>query len=178
MSETGTPASVAVEPGMLSMLPGVEIVARIRRIATTGALALVGYATFTRGSAGVCAGRETADGGYLDAAGNPTDTAPQCLSLTLGPSPAVIIAVVLTFFIALTLVMRRAQSIPAAVRILDRAAIVMVAIAAVSLVVSLVWFGLIVISDWTPDRGYAFFYPFPFGSVEMSVTPMSASVTG
>ena len=161
-----------------SVLPGVEIVAAIRRVATVAALALLAYMTFTRGSAGTCAGGIGGDGGYIDSNGNPTDTVPQCISLTLEPSPVVIIAVVLTFIVALTLVIRRAQIVPAARRILDRATIVILAIAAVSLVVSLVWFGLLPIRDWSPDGEWGFVFPFPFGSVDLSITPMQASVSG
>lgn len=89
-----------------------------------------------------------------------------------------IIAVVLTFIVALTLtlVIRRAQTVPAALWILDRATIVILATAAVSLVVSLVWFGLLPVRDWSPDGPWGFLFPFPFGSVDLSITPMSASV--
>ncbi|MEV8360330.1 hypothetical protein [Microbacterium sp. NPDC076895] len=161
-----------------SVLPGVEIIAAIRRVATVTALALLAYVTFTRGSAGRCVGGVRADGGYIDANGDPTDVVPQCISLTLAPSPVVIIAVVLTFIVALTLVIRRAQTVPAALRILDRATIVILAITAVSLVVSLVWFGLLPIRDWSPDGPWEFVFPFPFGSVDLSITPMQASVRG
>ncbi|OJW00661.1 MAG: hypothetical protein BGO47_02365 [Microbacterium sp. 67-17] len=108
MTDTDTQASVAGN----SVLPGVEIVAAIRRVATVAALALLAYMTFTRGSAGTCVGGVGADGGYIDANGDPTDVAPQCISLALEPSPVVIIAVVLTFIVALTLVIRRAQTVP------------------------------------------------------------------
>ncbi|GAA2968108.1 hypothetical protein [Microbacterium schleiferi] len=172
--DTDTQASVAGN----SVLPGVEIVAAIRRVATVAALALLAYMTFTRGSAGACVGGVGADGGYIDANGDPTDVAPQCISLALEPGPVVIIAVVLTFIVALTLVIRRAQTVPAALRILDRATLVILAIAAVSLVVSLVWFGLLPIRDWSPDGEWGFVFPFPFGSVDLSITPMQASVSG
>ena len=163
-----------------SVLPGVEIVARIRRVATVTALALWVYATFTRGMAGTCAGGIGADGGYIDSNGNPTEVVPQCMTLTLEPSLVVIIAVVLAFIVALTLVIRRAQTIPAALRILDWAAIVILAIAAVSLVVSLAWFAVLEapIRDWSPDGDWSLIFPFPFGAVDVSITPMPASVTG
>lgn len=172
--DTDTQASVAGN----SVLPGVEIVAAIRRVATVTALALLAYMTFTRGSAGACVGGVGADGGYIDANGDPTDVAPQCISLALEPSPVVIITVVLTFIVALSLVIRRAQTVPAALRILDRATIVILAITAVSLVVSLVWFGLLPIRDWSPDGPWGFLFPFPFGSVDLSISPMQASVSG
>jgi len=55
---------------------------------------------------------------------------------------------------------------------------VILAIAAVSLVVSLVWFGLVPIRDSSPDGEWGFVFPFPFGSVDLSITPMQASVSG
>ncbi|WP_375236589.1 hypothetical protein [Microbacterium schleiferi] len=176
MTDTDAETSTSLTSG--SVLPGVEIIAAIRRVATVTALALMVYVTFTRGSAGTCAGGIGADGGYIDSNGNPTDTVPQCISLTLEPSPVVIIAVVLTFIVALTLVIRRAQTVPAALRILDRATIVILAITAVSLVVSLVWFGLLPIRDWSPDSEWGFLFPFPFGAVDLSISPMQASVSG
>ena len=102
------------------------------------------------------------------------------MTLTLEPSPVVIIAVVLAFIVALTLVIRRAQTIPAALRVLDWAAIVILAITAVSLVVSLVWFAVLEapIRDWSPDGDWSLIFPFPFGAVDVSITPMPASVTG
>ena len=84
----------------------------------------------------------------------------------------------LVFIVALTLVIRRAQSVPAALRILDRATIMILAIAAVSLVVSLVWFGLLPIRDWSPDSEWGFLFPFPFGAFDLSISSMSASVSG
>lgn len=54
-----------------SVLPGVEIVAAIRRIATVTALALLAYVTFTRGSAGRCVGGVGTDGGYIDGTATP-----------------------------------------------------------------------------------------------------------
>ena len=176
MTDTDAETSTSLTSG--SVLPGVEIIAAIRRVATVTALALMVYVTFTRGMAGTCAGGIGADGGYIDSNGNPTDTVPQCISLTLEPSPVVIIAVVLTFIVALTLVIRRAQTVPAALRILDRATIVILAITAVSLVVSLVWFGLLPIRDWSPDSEWGFLFPFPFGAVDLSISPMQASVSG
>ncbi|MEC8762671.1 MAG: hypothetical protein VXY40_07965 [Actinomycetota bacterium] len=176
MTDTDAETSTSLTSG--SVLPGVEIVAAIRRVATVTALALMVYVTFTRGSAGTCAGGIGADGGYIDSNGNPTDTVPQCISLTLEPSPVVIIAVVLTFIVALTLVIRRAQTVPAALRILDRATIVILAITAVSLVVSLVWFGLLPIRDWNPHGPWGFVFPFPFGAVDLSISPMQASLGG
>lgn len=152
-------------------LPGAEIIARIRRLLVVGLLAAAGYSMFATAGAGYCPGGVDADGGFIDAAGNATDTAPMCITLTLRPSALVFIAVAAIAFGAITLVLRRAVDVPSALRYLDRAAAAIVIITVASVVISQIWFALIPITEW--DGTGAFFYPFPFGSVEMDTQPMS-----
>jgi len=63
-----------------------EIVARIQRLIITAALAAFGYGAFLVASRGICAGGFSGDGDFIDADGNVTESVPQCISLTLGPS--------------------------------------------------------------------------------------------
>ena len=155
-----------------SSLPGREIVSRIRRLVVVGVLAALGYSMFMTASKGYCPGGVSTDG-FVDAAGDPTDVAPSCLNLTLQPSPLILAGIAVIIFWALTRVLRVAVDAPAAIRIIDRAAAVISILAVASVVISQVWFALIPITDW--DGTGAFFYPFPFGAVDMQITPLQTS---
>ena len=148
-------------------LPGTEIIARIRRLLVVGVLAALGYAAFMSASKGYCPGG-IGDGGFIDAAGDPTDVAPRCVNLTLGPSPLIFAVIVGIAFWALTRVLRRAVDVPSAIRVVDRAAAAIAILAVASVVISQSWFALIPITDW--DGTGSFFYPFPFGSVDMVIS--------
>lgn len=152
-------------------LPGAEILAQVRRLLIVGVLSVVGYSMFAKGSKGYCPGGVTADGGFIDAAGDATDNAPLCVNLTLQPSGLVLIAIAAIVIGALSLVLRRAANVPSAIRYLDRAAAAVVILAVASLVISHVWFAMIPITEWNGTG--TFFYPFPFGSVELETAPMS-----
>jgi len=152
-------------------LPGFEIIARLRRLLVVGAAAALGYSLFMTSGKGYCPGGVSADGGFLDAAGNPTDTAPMCVYLDLHPSPVIFIALAVIVFTAITMVLRRAADAPSAIRYLDRAAAAVAILAIASVVISQIWFALIPITDW--DGTGTFFYPFPFGSVDLRTEPMS-----
>ncbi len=154
-----------------SSLPGVEVIARVRRLLLIGLAAAAGYSIFMTSNKGYCPGGVTADGSFTDAAGNVTDTAPLCVSLSLHPSPLVFIAIAAIAFAAITMVLRRAADIPSAIRYLDRAAAVIAILAVASVVISQIWFAMIPITDW--DGTGTFFYPFPFGLVELTTEPMS-----
>lgn len=158
-------------PLQASSLPGVEIIARVRRLLLVGLAAAAGYSMFMTSYKGYCPGGVASDGSFTDAAGNATDTAPLCVSLLLQPSVLVFIAIAAIAFAAITMVLRRAADIPSAIRYLDRAAAAIVILAVVSVVISQIWFAMIPITDW--DGTGTFFYPFPFGSVELTTEPMS-----
>ena len=167
MSHTSSSETLQTAPS----LPGVEIIARIRRLLVVGLVAAAGYSMCTTAGAGYCPGGVDADGGFIDAAGNATDTAPMCITLTLRPSGLVFLAIAAIAFGAITLVLRRAVDVPSALRYLDRAAAAIVIITVASVVISQIWFALIPITEW--DGTGAFFYPFPFGSVDMDTQPIS-----
>lgn len=154
-----------------SSLPGVEIVARVRRLLAVGLAAAAGYSLFMTSGKGYCPGGVTADGGFTDAAGNATETAPLCVNLSLQPSALIFIAIAAIAFAAITMVLRRAADVPSALRYLDRASAAISILAVASVVISQIWFAMIPITDW--DGTGTFFYPFPFGSVELRTEPMS-----
>ncbi|MGV8882092.1 MAG: hypothetical protein ACOH19_08040 [Rhodoglobus sp.] len=153
-----------------SSIPGAEVVARVRRLLVVGLVAAFGYSIFMTGSKGYCPGGVSADGSFVDAAGNATDIAPRCINLTLEPSWLVFLAVAAIACGALTMVLRRAADIHSAIRYLDRAAAAIAIIAGASVVISQIWFAMIPITDW--DGTGTFFFPFPFGSVDVEIEPM------
>ncbi|MEV8252479.1 hypothetical protein AB0O95_00790 [Rhodoglobus sp. NPDC076762] len=149
-----------------------EIVARIQRLIITAALAAFGYGTFLVASKGICAGGFNGDGDFIDADGSVTESVPQCISLTLGPSGVIYIAIAVIAILAIRAVQRRASTVAEALRYLDRAAAAIVILVVASLVISYVWFSLIPITDWNGSG--TFFFPFPFGAVEVDISPMQS----
>lgn len=146
------------------------IVARIQRLIITAALAAFGYGAFLTAGKGYCAGGFNSDGDVLDGDGNVTDSVPQCISLTLGPSGIIYVAIAVITILAIRAVHRRASTVADAMRYLDRAAAGIVILAVASLIISYVWFSLIPIMDW--HGGGTFFFPFPFGAVDVDISPM------
>jgi hypothetical protein len=130
------------------------------------------YAAFAQATSGACAGGFTGGGGFVDRLGQETDVAPQCLSLQMGPSPFVLLAMAMIVLWAVRRVARWAVDEQAAVRTTDRATLAVAVVAGASLVIAQVWFALLPIGTWDPAGDSLLIYPFPFASVEMSVEPM------
>lgn len=150
------------------------VVARIRRLVVLAFLAVVGYTALTVSSKGYCPGGVNADGTFIDAAGNVTEIAPSCINLTLQPSVFIYIGIFAIVIGALTFVIRRAHDVPTALRYLDRGAVTVVILAVASVTISQIWFGMIPITDWNGTG--TFYYPFPFGSVDLTITPMQTQL--
>ncbi|TFV84409.1 hypothetical protein E4V99_04935 [Microbacterium sp. dk485] len=70
---------------------------------------------------------------------------------------------------ALTRVLRRAADEPSALRILNRAAVAIPALAVTAIVVANVWFSVIPL--FGIDDSGTYIWPFPFGSVDFQVEP-------
>lgn len=138
-------------------VPGAAVLIRVRRLLGSTALVAIAYGFLSNGSRAFCPG--------VGPAGD------SCVSLQLRPSPFVFVALALVVFVAIGRVLRRAPTEAAALLILDRAALVAAAIGAVSLLISIVWFGLIPLESW--NGGGTYIFPFPFGSVDLTVTPAS-----
>ena len=144
----------------VSALPGAMIVARIRNLLIVAVVAWVVYSTFTRGQKGTCADASAAvDASFVN----------RCVELRLAPSPLVAIAVIAIVLFALRRVLRTAVVETDAVRILDRAAAIIVEVTIGSVIIGLVWFALIPVPD--PSGPISVVYPFPFASGELITTP-------
>lgn len=155
------------------LLPGAQVIARIRRLLIVTLVSGLGYSMVMLASKGYCAGGVTAGGGFVDATGEAISSAPMCIDLRLGPSVFVFLALGILVLATLGRVLRRAATERDALRMLDRAARAVVIIVVASAVIAHVWFALIPITDFSPGGSYAFWYPFPFGSVSTDVTPMA-----
>ncbi|WP_349897859.1 hypothetical protein [Parafrigoribacterium soli] len=170
MSQTQSPV---MGPGLASV-SYVPIVAQIRRLLVVALVSGVLYAVILHASKAYCAGGIDADGGFTDAAGNAVAAAPMCVTLTLAPSPIVYLAIAFIVLLAVSKVINKAPDLEAARHTLGRATVVIGILVLVSVVVAQLWFAFIPITEWSETGSYAFFYPFPFGSVDMTTTPMVA----
>lgn len=153
------------------LLPEAPIIARVRRLAIVAATSALAYSIFTTAGKSYCAGGIDADGSFTDAAGRATEDPPSCMNLVLAPSGLIYFAIVMIVIGALTRALR-ASDHAEAIRLIDRAAATIWVVAAASVIVSQVWFALIPLDDY---REGVLVYPFPFGSVELTITPLRTS---
>jgi hypothetical protein len=89
------------------------------------------------------------------------------VSLTLRPAVFVYVVLAAAILFALIRAERRAADLPAALRVLDRATVVIACVGLGAVLYSQVWFALIPLGDGTGP----YFFPFPFGAVDLITTP-------
>ena len=163
----------AIEVGAL----GIEVVKSIRRLVVITLISAFVYSVALNASRGFCAGGISANGGFVDSTGHPTDSVPQCFQLTLGPSPFIFAAMGLIVVFALDRVISRARDVEHAVRIVDRTVYWIVGLAAASIVISHLWFWLMPTTGWG-ETGFAVFSPFPFGAIYLEISELTQGVYG
>jgi len=156
----------------LAEAPATSVLRRTRRLIITTLVAAVVYGGLCVASRSYCPGGIRADGSFIGADGNPTDRAPSCISLTLQPNPLIFVALVVIVLWAITRVIRSGGNEAAAARYLNRAGVIVAVTAAGCVVVSVVWFGLIPITDWNGGNAN-YLFPFPFGSVSLDIRPLN-----
>lgn len=149
-----------VDTGQLSRLPAGPVLLRIRRLIVTAGLAAFAYTVLSSGSAGSCSGGGTSADGVV--------TQTTCANLALRPSWAVYAALAVIVFVAIGRVARRAETVGAAHRILDRAAVAIIVVALVCAAVGLVW--IMTLSPQSLTDGGTVLFPFPFSSAELTIT--------
>lgn len=154
-----------------SSLPGAAVIAKIRRVVIVAVIAALVYPALMVASRSYCPGGVNGSGGFIDSAGQPTDQAPVCIDLTLSPSPLVYIGIAAIVLINLGRVMK-ASGEHTALTTLNRAAIGVSALVGLAIIVSLVWFFLIPMEGFT-SGSWTVFSPFPFGSIDVTTTPMT-----
>ena len=149
-----------VDPGVASRLPAGPILMRLRGLLVTTGIAAFVYSALASSSRTECTG-----GGGSDL----SPAASMCAGLTARPSWLVYAAFAVILFVAIGRVARRAATVPEALRTLDRAAILIIAVALVSVVIGTVWMFLIPLD---PARGTGTtILPFPFVWAELTFTP-------
>lgn len=154
-----------------TLLPGTAILIRLRRLIIVGILAALASWLLISGSKGGCFGGIDADGGYLDAAGQPTPDQPMCASLTLRPTGIMPIALAIAVIWVIGRVIRAASDEADAIRMIDRAAAVIMIVAAAGILISYVWFAMTPLPD--PGESYSVFSPFPFAGIDVDISPMA-----
>lgn len=153
-------------------LPGVAVIAQIRRVVIVALIAALLYPTLMVASRGYCPGGFDGSGGFIDASGRPVDEAPLCVQLTLGPNPLVYLGIAMIVLLALGRVMNASDQ-AAALKTLNRASIGVAVIVGLAIVVSHIWFFMIPMEEFT-SGSWTVFSPFPFGSFDVTTTPMTA----
>ncbi|EQM75847.1 hypothetical protein [Microbacterium maritypicum] len=161
-----SPTSTAV-----TGLPGVAVISRIRRVVIVALIAALVYPTLMVASRGYCPGGFDGSGGFIDASGRPVDEAPLCVQLTLGPNPLVYLGIAAIVLLALGRVMNASDQ-AAALKTLNRASIGVAVLVGLAIVVSHIWFFMIPMEEFT-SGSWTVFSPFPFGSIDVTTTPMS-----
>ncbi|MGO4104635.1 hypothetical protein AB4Y63_11820 [Leifsonia sp. YAF41] len=134
------------------------ISARTGMLVATAVLSAVAYWILGNASRVTCPGGVNADGSYLDSAGNPTDVAPVCISLTLQPNSLVFILLAATVIGAVAIARRFATSVQQARWILDGSLLLLIAIVIVCLSTSYQTLFAIPLTDWQPGSPV----PIPF----------------
>ncbi|GAA1504273.1 hypothetical protein BJ978_000359 [Agromyces terreus] len=165
------PETLDRAPGAeLATIPGAAVIRRIRRLLIWAGVTALVYGTLVTASKGGCPGGATGDGGYLDANGDPTEVVPQCVQLTLKPSGLVFVFIAVAVLVAISRVLRAGDQ-ASAIRVLDRTAIVIVAVVAAWSVVTLVSFLSIPLDQWDGTEPF-FLDGFVFGNVDIVRTTL------
>lgn len=149
-----------------------EVLSLVRGLIVWTLVAGFCYSMFSTASQGRCFGGTGSDGGFIDAAGHPTDTAPLCVTMTLRPSLLVYLMLALVVVWAVTRAARLSHRPEAAAADLHRGTIVVVLLAVLAAGVAMSSFRSPALDRWdgtgTP--------PIPgWISVDVSVRPMSGS---
>ncbi|MFE6964158.1 hypothetical protein ACFVAJ_03535 [Agromyces sp. NPDC057679] len=152
----------------LSTLPGATIIRRIRGMIFSALSTALVYSFVGTASKGGCVGGSPTDG-FMEVNGSPADIAPTCVQLNLRPSAIVFVAIAVTVIVAITLVLRPGRTEASALRVIDRAVVVMIAGTLAFAALTMVSFFAIPLDP--PSPGEPFMIPFTFGHVEVDITP-------
>ena len=152
-------------------LPGADIIRAIRALLIWAVLASLVYTALSHATQGICPGGFDGSGGFIDADGGPTDTAPTCLTVSLLPGPIVYGIIGGTIIGVLSVILRRASSQAQALRFISRARWIVCGVALVSILVAQVWFAQLDVTSW--DGGpIDVLFPFPFASGSVEISPL------
>ena len=154
-----------------STLPGAAALWRVRRLLGWAIGAGFAYSLLGTASKSSCPGGFTGDGGYLDATGQPTDDAPQCVVLTLEPAGFAYAVIAIVVFVTITRVLRHSPDEADAIRRLDRAVVGIVAFVILWTAVTQASFASISLDAWD-GTGPFFLEGTYFGTVVTDIHPL------
>lgn len=146
-----------------------EVLALVRRLTVAALIAGVGYSLISTASQSYCPGGVSADGGFTDRLGNPTEVVPSCITMTLRPSPLIYLLLAVIVALAVTGAARNAQDDAAVHRVLARACAAVIITAVLAVVLTLAAFFSISLEGWGETRTP----PIPgWLVVDVVITPM------
>ncbi|UOQ90188.1 hypothetical protein MUN74_04525 [Agromyces endophyticus] len=146
------------QAGSLASVPGATIIRRIRGMIFSALSTGIVYSFVGFASKGAC----------FDAAVDGPEPVSTCVNLTLSPSPLVYLGIAVTVVVAISLVLRPGRTEASALRLIDRAVIIMIAATLVWAALAMVSF--IALSIEPPGPGGTFTIPFTFGVVDVDIT--------
>jgi hypothetical protein len=163
--------TIVERPAEMTALPGATMLKRVRRLIILTVVCALVYSISTTASSGICPGGFDGNGGFIDANGDPTDIAPNCLTLSLHPNPLWFVVFALVVTGALSSALKKSKTEADALRYIDSAAAVIVVLTVLCIVVSHVWFWNLPVDEWD-GLHTNFVYPYPFGLVDMEISPL------
>jgi hypothetical protein len=149
------------EPLAVPALRGRALLVEVRQLLINCLVVGVLYSLFTTGSRGGTT--------VTSAPGQPAYE----VNLTLHPSPIIYVAIAAACFYSIHRVLTHVTDEAAAIGVFRRASLVVVLIAACSVVIADVWFFASPLAGW-PSPG-TWIAPFPFGSQDVSTKMMTRS---
>ncbi|HXH35811.1 MAG TPA: hypothetical protein VNJ54_15625 [Plantibacter sp.] len=167
MTDTLDAGSTSTREGV----PGADIIRAIRALLVWAVLASLVYTALSHATQGICPGGFDGSGAFIDADGMPTDTAPNCLTVSLLPSPFVYGIIGGSVIAVLSIILRRASSQAEALRFISRARWIVCGVALASILVAQIWFAQLDLSSWNGGPIQVLF-PFPFSSGSVEITPL------
>lgn len=163
------------EPRTTSGLPGAAMLRRLRALIVVAAITAFAYSGMVAASKSQCFGGFGTDGGYIGTDGRASETAPLCVSATLHSSPVILIAIAVIVVVAIGRVLARARDEASAILTFQRAGLVVIVLAVVSIIVGYAWFALNPLDGFL---GEGFHYlGFPFVTADVTTAPMTPPVT-
>ena len=127
--------------------PESRFASRRNALVVIAVVTAVAYSAFGVASWGYCPGGFTSDGGYLDGRGEPTTTAPQCVSVVLQPSQWVYLLIAL---VAIAGIWFASRNLERAVGRLGIAALIVVAIGVLATAGGWLAFSQLTSAGWEP----------------------------
>lgn len=154
-----------------TLLPGAAIVVGIRQLLVWGVVAAALLATLLRGTAGGCSGGIAGTGGgFIGPSGERTDVEPMCGQLTMTTHPLMFLLLAAIVLGALTRVLRRADDVDDALRILANARLVIALATMAAFAIGYLTFFTVDTTDWASP---GVLIPIPVVGIDIETWPIT-----